>query len=168
MSDDIFQHHMPGDVCFGCGSQNPAGLHIHSVWQGDPDSGARDFIAVCRWQPQAIHQGWEGITCGGIIATLIDCHCMATAMATAIRNEGRALGSEPHYRFATGAMNIKYLKPTDNNAEIELHAKVIDIKNAKKYTLDCQVFSHGQLTAEAQVVAFLVYRSDQPGQGMFG
>jgi acyl-coenzyme A thioesterase PaaI-like protein len=157
---EIFQHHMPGDVCFGCGDNNPAGLHIHSYWQGDE--------AVCHWQPQAIHQGWQGITCGGIIATLIDCHCMAAAMATAIRNENRELGSEPHYRFATGSMNIKYLKPTDNNAEIELRAKVIEIKGEKKYTLSCQVYSHQHLTAEAEVVAFLVHRSDQPQNGAFG
>ena len=159
MSKEVFQHHMPGDVCFGCGTNNPKGLHIHSYWEGEE--------AICQWQPQAEHQGWEGITCGGIIATLVDCHCMATAMATAIKNEGRELGSEPHYRFATGSMNIKYLKPTDNNRLIELKAHVIEIKNEKKYTLTCQVYSDDVLTAEAEVVAFLVHRSDQPG-GAFG
>ena len=156
---EIFQDHMPGDVCFGCGSQNPAGLHIHSYWEGEE--------AVCYWKPKDVHQGWLGITCGGIIATLIDCHCMATAMATAVRNEHRALGSEPHYRFATGAMNIKYLKPTSNDAEIELRAKVVEVKNSKKYTLMCNVYSQRELTAEAQVVAFLVWRSDEPDKGAF-
>lgn len=157
--EKYFQHYMPGDTCFGCGGNNPAGLHIHSFWEGDE--------AVCHWKPSDIHQGWQGITCGGIIATLIDCHCMATAMATAIRNENRALGSEPHYRFATGSMNIKYLKPTSNDHEIELRARVIEVKNVKKYTLQCHVYSQQQLTAEAEVVAFLVWRSDEPDVGVF-
>lgn len=156
----FFQEQMAGDLCFGCGSQNPAGLHIHSFWEGDE--------GVCRWQPQLIHQGWQGITCGGIIATLIDCHCMATAMATAVRNEGRVLGSAPHYRFATGAMAIKYLKPSAIDQCIELRAHVIDVKNAKKYTLTCDVYVAGEKTAEANVVAFLVYRSDRPAEGVFG
>ncbi len=157
MSQDYFQHYMPGDVCFGCGESNPAGLHIHSYWQGDE--------AICKWKPQKIHEGWDGVTCGGIIATLIDCHCMATAMATAIRNEGRELGSEPHYRFATGAMNIKYLAPTNNEKEIEVRAHVTEVKNKKKYTLDCGVYVDGEKTAEAIVVAFLVHRSDQIDEG---
>ena len=160
MSQQYFQDHMPGDVCFGCGTNNSAGLHIHSYWDGDQ--------ALCRWTPKEIHQGWQGITCGGIIATLIDCHCMATAMATAIRNEGRELGSDPHYRFATGMMNIKYLAPTPNDSELELRAQVTEIKNEKKYTLDCAVYAQGTKTAEATVVAFLVYRSDRPEEGAFG
>ncbi len=150
---EYFQHHMLGDVCFGCGNANPAGLHIHSYWEDDK--------GICRWQPEQIHEGWPGVTCGGIIATLIDCHCMATAMATAIHNEGRALSSEPHYRFATGSMNIRYLKPSDSNHEIELRAHVTEIKNEKKYTLSCDVYVAGEKTAEARVVAFLVWRSDK-------
>jgi len=154
---EYFQDAMPGDVCFGCGSDNPSGLHIHSFWEGDE--------GVCRWRPEKIHEGWQGVTCGGILATLIDCHCMATAMATAIRNENRPLTSEPYYRFATGSMNIKYLKPTDNDKQLELRAQVTEIKNDKKYTVDCALYVDGEKTAEATVVAFLVYRSDQPDDG---
>ncbi|MBL1261222.1 MAG: PaaI family thioesterase [Thiotrichaceae bacterium] len=158
---EYFQHAMRGDVCFGCGSDNPAGLKIHSYWDGDE--------GICRWQPQKIHEGWDGITCGGIIATLIDCHCMATAMATAIRNEGRPLMSEPYYRFATGMLNIKYLAPTPNDKELALRAHVTEIKNEKKYTLECNLYSDGVKTAEASVVAFLVHRSDQTdGDSAFG
>lgn len=150
---EYFQDAMPGDVCFGCGGDNPAGLHIHSYWEGDE--------GVCHWTPDPIHQGWVGVTCGGIIATLIDCHCMATAMATAIREENRPLSSEPHLRFATGSLNIKYLKPTPSDKKLELRAHVTEIKN-KKYTLECGLYVDGELTVEATTVAFLVYRSDQP------
>lgn len=150
---ECFQDYMPGDVCFGCGSGNPAGLHIHSYWEGDE--------GICYWQPEEAHQGWVGVTCGGIIATLIDCHCMATAMATAIRNENRPLSSEPQLRFATGMLNIKYLKPTPSDQPLELRAHVTGIKN-KKYTLECGLYAEGEIMVKATVVAFLVYRSDQP------
>ncbi len=152
---EYFQDYMPGDMCFGCGSNNVAGLHIQSYWHGNE--------GVCYWQPKNIHQGWVGITCGGIIATLIDCHCMATAMATAIRNENRPLSSEPYLRFATGMLNLKYLKPTPIDATLNIRAQVTEIKN-KKFTLDCGLYVNDEKTVEANVVAFLVYRSDQSNE----
>ncbi|MCH9698148.1 MAG: PaaI family thioesterase [Gammaproteobacteria bacterium] len=150
---DYFQQYMPGDICFGCGYDNAYGLQIRSHWQGED--------CVCIWQPEAKHQGWPELTCGGIIATLIDCHCMASAMATAIKNENRALGTQPEYRFATGTLNIKYLKPTSIRFPLTLKARVVKIKQQRIYTLQCDLYADGLKTAEAEVIAFLVYRSDQ-------
>jgi acyl-coenzyme A thioesterase PaaI-like protein len=147
-----FQDAMPGDVCFGCGGENPKGLQIRSFWQGDE--------GVCDWQPEPHHQGWGGLLCGGIIATLVDCHCMATAMAHAIRKEGRTLGSEPCYRFATGSMSLRFLKPTPVDSPLRVKARVTDIKNDRKYSLTCEVEVAGEVTVTAEVVAFLVWRSD--------
>ncbi len=151
---------MPGDVCFGCGGENPIGLKIHSFWEGDE--------ALCLWRADESYQGWEGITCGGIIATLIDCHCMATAMATAVRNENRPLSSEPRYRFATAGLNLRFLKPTPIDQPLLLRAHVTEIKNARKYTLVCDVYAGDQKTVEATVVGVLVYRSDRPEEGLSG
>lgn len=114
------------------------------------------------WQPDERHQSWAGITCGGIIATLIDCHCMATAMATAVRREGRALGTEPQYRFATGGLDIRFLKPTPIDRALELRARVADVRDGRKFHLDCALSAGGVKTVEASVVAVLVYRSDDP------
>jgi acyl-coenzyme A thioesterase PaaI-like protein len=155
-SSACFQHYMPGNVCFGCGTANPRGLQICSVWEGDD--------AVCVWQPAPEHQGWTGLTCGGVIATLVDCHCMATAMATACRNENRALGSDPQYRFATGMLQIRYLKPTPADAPLTLRARVTAVKDQRKYTLHCDLYARDARCVEADVIAFLVYRSDRPGE----
>ena len=144
---------MPGDVCFGCGQNNEQGLQIKSCWKDDQ--------CVCVWHPDKRHQGWPGLTCGGIVATLIDCHCMASAMATAVRNENRELGSEPEYRFATGTLHIKYLKPTPISSPLTLKANVVDIKDHRIYTLHCDLFAENEKTVEAEVSAFLVYRSDR-------
>ncbi len=147
-SDDFFQKYMPGDVCFGCGHENPHGLKIKSFWEDDE--------CVCIWQPEAKHQGWPGLTCGGIISTLIDCHCMASAMATAIRNENRPLGTKPEYRFATGTLNIKFLKPTPLLSPTILRAKVVHIKKERIYTLRCYLYAENEITVKADVTAFLV------------
>lgn len=149
-----FQQFMPGDRCFGCGRENASGLHVSSHWQGDQ--------CVSRWQPQEQHQGWNGVVCGGILATLIDCHCMASAMAFAVRREARELGSEPRYRFATGSLQIRYLKPTPLQGPLTLVAELLEIRKQRIYTLSCKVYSNRLLTCEATVTAFLVYRSDQP------
>jgi acyl-coenzyme A thioesterase PaaI-like protein len=153
---EYFQDYMPGDICFGCGSANPEGLKIRSFWEAGE--------AVCLWQPHKHHQGWEGITCGGIIATLIDCHCMATAMATAVHNENRPLGSEPRYRFATASLNIRYLSPTPIDQPLMLRAHVTAIKDGRKYTIACDLYGGNVKTVEATVVGVLVYRSDQSEQ----
>lgn len=154
MAREYFQTYLPGSVCFGCGSDNPHGLQIKSFWDGD--------TAVCEWMPKPYHEGWTGLTCGGIIATVVDCHSIATAMATAYRNEGRDLGSQPRYLFATGSLAVKYLKPTDNLAPLRVEARVTQVKLEKKYTVGCEVFSNGSKTAEAEVICLLVYRSDRP------
>jgi acyl-coenzyme A thioesterase PaaI-like protein len=154
-SADFFQKYMPGDVCFGCGHENPYGLQIRSFWDNDD--------CVCIWQPEEKHQGWPGLVCGGIISTLIDCHCMASAMATAIKNENRALGTEPQYRFATGTLNIKFLKPTPISSPLTLKARVIDIKKERIYTLQCDLYAENEKTVDAEAIAFLVYSSNRTG-----
>ena len=151
---DYFQQHMPGDLCFGCGTHNANGLHIQSYWEGDD--------AICIWQASEIYQGWKQLTCGGILATIIDCHCIATAMATAYRNENRSLNSEPHYLFATGSLSIKYLQPTPIHQPLVFRASTLDIQSERKYRLQCAIYANEIKTAEAEVIAFLVYRSDQP------
>src|SRR5690606_17913312 len=137
-----FQDYMPGNVCFGCGNDNPDGLQIKSHWEGD--------TAVCHWQSETKYHGWANILNGGILATLIDCHCMSTEMAAAYRAENRELDSEPVYRYATGTLNIRYLKPTPNDKTIELRTSIREIKG-KKVLMDCNVFSDGQQTATAEV-----------------
>jgi acyl-coenzyme A thioesterase PaaI-like protein len=158
---DAFQDHMPGNVCFGCGRDNHEGLRISSHWEGD--------VAVCRWRPEPRYDGWRGLVNGGIIATLIDCHCMCTAMAHAVRREGRSLDSQPYYRFATGQITVRYVAPTPSNRLLELRARVVSVKDGRKYGLECEVWSGeesgGTMTARSEVVAFLVFSSDNPDHG---
>lgn len=150
-----FQDHMPENICFGCGIHNEEGLQIKSFWDGNE--------SICHWHSEKKYQGWPNLLNGGILATLIDCHCMGTAMADAYKRENRSLDSEPIYRYATGTLTIKYLKPTPNNQLIELRARVIEVKN-RKTTLSCTVSVGGETTAEANVIAIRVYDSSQQSE----
>ncbi|MEP1034208.1 PaaI family thioesterase [Ekhidna sp.] len=146
-----FQDHMPENVCFGCGS-NHEGLQIKSYWDGD--------ISVCEWRSEEKYHGWSNLMNGGIMATLIDCHCMGTAMADAYKKEGRSLATDPEYRYATGTLTVKYLKPTPNTT-VELRARVVEVKG-RKTVLKCDFLSEsGEKTAEADVVAIRVYDSSE-------
>ena len=158
MQRGYFQDHMPGNLCFGCGSENHEGLQIHSHWEGE--------FSVCEWTSEPRYQGWKGLMNGGILATLIDCHCMGTAMAAAYRSEGRELGSDPYYRYATAHIEVDYLKPTPNDRPITLRARVIEIQG-RKARLTCQAFVDGVETAKAIVVGVRVFEGRANAQSSF-
>jgi acyl-coenzyme A thioesterase PaaI-like protein len=151
MQSEYFQDYMPGNVCFGCGSLNPDGLQIKSRWEGDE--------GVCVWHSQPKYHGWETVMNGGVLATLIDCHCMGTALAAAYQAEGREMATEPVYRYATVRISVNYLKPTPNDKPVELRARVLELKG-RKATLACQVFADGQITADAEVVGIRVLEGE--------
>jgi len=149
---------MHSNVCFGCGNDNHEGLQIKSYWDGD--------VAICKWISQEKYHGWKNILNGGILATLIDCHTMCTASAYAYRIENRNLGSTPVYKYATGTLTVKYLKPTPNNKPIELKAQVTE-QRGKVTTVSCEVYCEGIKTAEATVIAIRVFDSSKGGSTVF-
>lgn len=156
---DYFQDHMPGNICFGCGAENPEGLQIKSYWDGEE--------AVCVWESEEKYQGWKSLMNGGILATLIDCHCMGAAMAAAYRAENRSMDSQPEYRYATGTIKVKYLKPTPNDSPITLRTKVLEIKG-RKVVMSCESYVNGIKTAEAEVIAIRVFDNSKGHGGAFG
>ncbi len=150
----IFQDHMPGNICYGCGKDNHKGLQIRSYWEGEE--------SVCVWNSEEKYQGWKGLLNGGVLATLVDCHAMCTAMAAVYKAEGRSMESEPVYRFATGTMTIKYTAPTSNTIPIEIRARVTEIKG-RKVTINFKVFSGEMVSAEGEVIAIRVFSSSEGG-----
>ena len=76
-SSPAVQDHYPDDFarCYGCGPLNDHGLHLKSRWEEDE--------LVARFSPESFHMAAPGIVYGGLIASLLDCHGMATAAAAA-------------------------------------------------------------------------------------
>lgn len=148
MEERAFQDDFVGNYCFGCGSLNPHGLYIKSYWSGDE--------AVCAWRPDPAHMaGPRGILNGGIIATIIDCHSVCTAIADAYRREGRALDSEPLIWYATGTLQVTYLRPTPIDADISLRARIKECTDRKTVML-CSLWARGEECARGQVTAVRV------------
>ncbi len=131
-------------VCYGCGRLNPHGLQIKSYWDGDE--------SVCQFMPEAHHTAIEGYVYGGLIASVIDCHGTGTAAATAYREAGRSMGSEPDLRFVTASLHVDYLRPTPIDAPMELRGKVEEIKG-RKVIVSIALSSKGKVCAKGQVVA---------------
>ena len=153
-----FQDYMVENVCFGCGVNHSEGLQIKSYWENE--------YSLCHWQPTSHYRGWKQLLNGGIMATLIDCHCMCTAMACAYKIEQRALDSLPTYRYATGTLHIKYLRPVPIQHPITLKAHIQNY-NERKVMLTCQLLTQNTCCAEAEVVAVRVLDSSKPTKSKF-
>jgi acyl-coenzyme A thioesterase PaaI-like protein len=140
------QDHYPDDVahCYGCGRLNVAGLQLKSRRDGD------DIVA--RFTPQPHHTAVPGFVYGGLLASLVDCHAMGTAAATAEREAGREIGEAPAPRFVTGSLKVDYLKPTPLGPELEVRGRVREL-GARKAIVEVTVSAGGEVTARGEVVA---------------
>lgn len=159
MDEPAFQDLIPGNHCWGCGPLNEHGLHIKSRWAGDE--------AVCIWRPSPEHAaGPKHILNGGIIATIIDCHCVCLAIAAHYRGEGRAIDSEPGIWCVTAALQISYLRPTPIAGSVELRARVKEAKS-RKTIVTCSLYADQEERATAELVAVRVppeWRDAEGGQ----
>jgi acyl-coenzyme A thioesterase PaaI-like protein len=144
-----FQDLIPGNHCYGCGPHNAQGLRIKSHWTGEQE-------ARCVFQPASHHcAGPSGYLNGGIIATVIDCHAICTAMAWAYRQAGREIGAGEPISFVTGGLNIRYRAPAGIAEPVIVDARIAD-SGERRIVLDCILTSAGVRCAEAQVVAVRV------------
>jgi acyl-coenzyme A thioesterase PaaI-like protein len=130
--------------CYGCGSLNEHGLQIKSYWDGEE--------SVARFLPSEHHIAIPGFVYGGLIASLIDCHCVGTAAAATYRKQGREMDTQPALRFVTGSLTVNYLAPTPLGTELEIRGKVIEVKE-KKVTVEASVLAEGKVCATGKVVA---------------
>ena len=146
MSEKAFQDYYPDNVsyCYGCGRLNEHGLQIKSFWDGEE--------AVCTFVPRPHHIAIPGYVYGGLIASLIDCHCTGTAAAASYRSEGRAMDTLPPYRFVTASLKVDYLRPTPLGPPLEVRARVKEIKG-RKVVMEASLSAEGQVCARGEVVA---------------
>lgn len=142
------QEQMNGNYCYGCGPDNELGMRIKSYWS--------EGECVCRYTPKPEQcAGPKQYVYGGTIASLIDCHCIGTAVFEHHRREGREMGSTPDVWCVTGKLTVDYLAPTPINEDIVLRARVLQ-SGDKKSVIQCRVFSGDLQTAEGEVIAIRV------------
>jgi len=146
-----FQDLMRDNFCFGCGSDNPDGLQIKSVWSvDDPET------AVAEWVPLPAHSaGPRSVLNGGIIATVVDCPGIGTAIADAYSREDRAIGTDPEIWYATASISVEYLRPAPIAATCSLVARVVAIED-RFTTVEVELAASDKPRARATVRAVRV------------
>jgi acyl-coenzyme A thioesterase PaaI-like protein len=151
MSPKAFQDYYPDHLsyCYGCGRLNEHGLQIKSYWDGDAADSAE---TICTFMPRPEHMAIPGYVYGGLIASLIDCHCTGTAAAASYRAAGRAMDSEPPFRFVTAALHVNYVRPTPLGVPLEIRARVIEL-TGRKVVMQATLSAQGQVCAQGEVVA---------------
>ena len=113
-SQSLQERYAPANACWGCGPANPEGLRIRSFARGDE--------VVAEWNPEPRYEAFPGVLNGGIIGTLLDCHCNWTAAWHLMRQSNEA--SPPC--TVTADYAIKLLRPTPTSAPVFLAAKVVN------------------------------------------
>ncbi len=146
MDRKAFQDLYPEEFrhCYGCGTLNEHGLQIRSYWDGD------ETVAV--FEPRPYHIGVSGYVYGGMIASLIDCHCIGTAAAAKHRAENPGKVPETLPRFVTAALHVDYLHPTPLGVPLEIRARAEEIKE-RKVVVAATLSAEGKICARGQVVA---------------
>jgi acyl-coenzyme A thioesterase PaaI-like protein len=138
---DNFSH------CYGCGRLNDQGLKIKSYWDGEE--------AICTFQPQPYHIAIPGYVYGGLIASIIDCHSIATASAALAWSEGLPVEAEPAPRFLTASLKVDYIKPTPLGVLLTVRARAREIKG-RKVVVTAELLAGGEIRARGEVVAVKV------------
>jgi len=149
MEIKAFQDYYPDHLshCYGCGKLNEQGYQIKTIWDGDE--------TLTTFTPKPYHTAVPGFVYGGLLASLIDCHGTGSAAAAMYKEENRAMDTEPAYRFLTGSLNVKYIKPTPIDGTLEIRGKIREIKG-KKVTVDVEVWAKGEVTVTGEVVTIQV------------
>jgi acyl-coenzyme A thioesterase PaaI-like protein len=148
MEDSLQDRYGPHTRCFGCGPANGNGLRIKSRVAGDE--------VVCEWQPAKHHEAFDGVLCGGVIGTLLDCHCNWTAAWTLMNARGMA--HPPCMVTAEYAIGMR--RPTPTSGPVFLRAKAVQVEG-DRVTVEGTIEAGGKVTATCRGV-FVSVREGHP------
>ena len=132
--ESLQEKYAPNNSCWGCGPANVQGLRIRSFPQGDE--------VVAEWKPKQKYEAFPGVLNGGVIGTLLDCHCNWTA-AWHLMNKA---GAEHPPCTVTADYAIKLLRPTPTNGPISLAAKIVESRDDRA-TVDGTIAANGKVCA---------------------
>jgi acyl-coenzyme A thioesterase PaaI-like protein len=130
--------------CFGCGRHNAVGHQLKSFVDGEE--------VVAHFLPGPHHISVPGFVYGGLLASLVDCHAMATAAAAAELAAGRQIGEGPAPRYVTASLHVEYLKPTPLGPELEIRSRVRE-RSERKAIVIVTVTAAGVPTVRGEVIA---------------
>jgi acyl-coenzyme A thioesterase PaaI-like protein len=154
---DALQDAWSSATCYGCGPANEHGLRIKSYWNSD------ESAVIATFHPQPYHNaGFPNVMYGGLVASLIDCHSIWTAIAYTYRAEGRPHGDLPAVSYVTGKLEVNYHKPTPLDQPILLSATVEKLEG-RKAVVHCTLGYGDVITAVANVLAIRIQEDKSKG-----
>jgi len=124
----------PEMACFGCGPANEKGLHIRSFPEDDE--------VVATFEPETYQEAFPGMLSGGIIGTLLDCHCNWTAAYHLMKKAG--LDHPPCTVTADYAITLK--RPTPTDKPVQLRARVIE-STKDRAIVEGELIAHDKVCA---------------------
>lgn len=117
------------NMCFGCGEDNPMGLHLH--FRTDENGCYTSFV------PQPMHQSYDGRMHGGLISTLLD----------------ETMGNYPymyeHKVAYTARLEVRFRQPVRIGERIQVITKVKRRKGQLLEMTGQVVREDGTVAAEA-------------------
>lgn len=122
--------------CFGCGSDNPEGLHLAFTIDA---ADAGNITATCTFQLTRIHEGAPGYIHGGILATLLD---------EAMSKLNRPLDALAMTRH----MEVDYLRPAPLNTSLSLTARHLRREGRKLFHTAEVIAPNGMVLTRAKAV----------------
>ncbi len=147
----------PKSICYGCGPANAKGLRIRSFAEAESGAINGNEVVVCEWRPEKFHEAFEGMLNGGIIGTLLDCHCNWTA-AYGLKNKW-ALDALPC--TVTAEYSIQLLAPTPTNQPVKLKAHVSEFVKQNRAWVDGELWVGEKMTATCRGL-FIAVKEGHP------
>lgn len=157
MSSSLQDRFAPKGVCYGCGPANPQGLRIQST--EDPQNPG---VLLARFKPAAFHHAFPGVLNGGIIGTLLDCHCNWTAAYAIFK----ATGATEFPCTVTADYSIALKRPTPSDQEVELRAWVVEQKEDRA-VIEGTLSANGKVTATCRGT-FVAVKPGHPAYHRWG
>lgn len=134
--------------CYGCGPANPDGLQLESY-------PTEDGHLVATFEPDDSYtSGAENVAYGGLVASLIDCHSVWTAITAAHRQAGIP-PEEQAVEYVTSELSIDFHRPTPLDEPLHLDAWV-DGDVGRETPVVCEVGTDDATTARGEALAYEV------------
>jgi uncharacterized protein (TIGR00369 family) len=118
-------------MCFACGRNNDKGLHLEFSLNRQEKRVETTFV------PLDVHQGWQGVVHGGIIATLMD-----EAMAKLVQLLG--------FRALTASLDVRFKEVARTGEPLQVKAEVAKLSKKLIYAKAVAGRADGGVVAEAQ------------------
>ena len=130
--------------CYGCGKNNPDGLHLKTYLENDE--------TIARFTPDSVYTAIPGSVYGGLIASLLDCHGTGSAAAFICQSEGIPLEEPIPVRCVTASLKVDFKAMTPMGAELELKGRLRRMEGRKVW-VDMTLSAEGALCAVGEILA---------------